>query len=94
MKFLFLFLHVQSIKCCTVAFMTLAQNFVKIHSVCPCIWAVNRNGHSIKSYFMHIMQEMYIVFALKIQFSHSVTLTVGKQHCRVCIVKKLAECAL
>jgi len=51
MKFLFLFLHVQSIKCRTVAFMTLIQSSVKIHPACPFIWAVNRNGHTVKSYF-------------------------------------------
>jgi hypothetical protein len=47
---------------------------------------------------VHVMQEMYIVRALKTEFSHSLRLTVGKQHCRICIVhvavKKLAECEL
>jgi hypothetical protein len=48
--------------------------------------------------FMHIMQEMHIVCMLKIELSHSLRLTVGKQHCSICIVhvtvKKLAECGL
>ena len=48
--------------------------------------------------FMHILQEMHIVCTLKIEFSHSLSLTVGKQHCNICIVhvtvKKLAECEL
>jgi len=47
---------------------------------------------------MHIMQEMHIVCTLKIEFSHSVKLTVGKRHCSICTVhvtvKKLAECEL
>ena len=40
------------------------------------------------------MQEMYIVRDLKIEFSQSLRLSVCKQHCRICIVKKLAECEL
>ena len=48
--------------------------------------------------FMHILQEMHVVCTLKIEFSHSLRLTVGKQHHSICIihvtVKKQAECEL
>jgi hypothetical protein len=39
------------IVCRTVAFVTLIQSFVKINPACLCVWAVNRNGRSDKSYF-------------------------------------------
>jgi hypothetical protein len=52
----------------------------------------------LKVIFMHIMQEMHIVCALKTELSRSLRLTVGKQRCRICMVhvtvKKLAECEL
>jgi len=48
--------------------------------------------------FMHILQEMHIVCTLKTEFSHSLRLTVGKQHRSICIfhltVKKLVKCEL
>jgi hypothetical protein len=78
--------------------MTLKQSFVKIHPACLCTWAVNRNDHSIKGYFMLIMQETHIACALRVEFSHRLRLTVGKQHCNICTVhvtvKNLAECEL